>query len=103
MPMRWRRIAWFASFTIAVVVALWMRGLGYGWSVTLGVAIVIWVVLRFVVSQLCAAFKLGRIHRRTRAADDLADKIADAMKGLPPEEREAAAKRMIDEAFRHRG
>jgi hypothetical protein len=103
MPMLWRRIAWCAGFAIAVVVVLWMRSLGYGWSVTLGAAVVIWVVLPFVVSQLCAVFVLGRTHRRMLRADGLADKIADAVKGLPPEEQEAAAKRMIDEAFRSRG
>jgi hypothetical protein len=101
--MLWRRIAWFASFAIAVGVALWMQSLGYGWPVTLGAAVGIWVVLPFAVSQLCAAFVLGRIDRRVPQADGLADKIADAVKGLPPEEQEAAAKRMIDEALRSRG
>jgi hypothetical protein len=77
-----------------------MRSLGYGWSATLVVAVVIWVVLPFVISQLCAAFVLGRIHWRTRRADELTDKIADAVKGLPPEKQEAVAKRMIDEALK---
>src|SRR5262249_10765483 len=100
MPMLWRRIAWFASFAVAVVLALWMRSVGYGWPATLGVAVVIWLVLPFVISQLCAAFVLGRIHSRMRRADGLADKIADAVKGLPPEEQEAVAKRMIDESLK---
>ncbi len=86
MPLLWRRIAWFASFAIAVVLALWMRSLGYGWSATLGLSVIIWVVLPFVISQLCAAFVLRPIHGRMRRADGLADRIADAVKGLPPEE-----------------
>jgi hypothetical protein len=78
-----------------------MRSLGYGWFATLGMAVIIWVVLPFVISQLCAAFVLGRIHRRMRRIppNELAGKIADAVKGLPPEEQEATAKRMIDEAL----
>jgi hypothetical protein len=100
MPMLWRRIAWFAGSAIAAASALWMRSLGYGWSATLVVAVVVWVVLPFLMSQLCAAFVLGRIHWRTRRADGLTDKIADAVKGLPPEEQEAVAKRMIDETLK---
>jgi hypothetical protein len=100
MPTLWRRIAWFVSFGIAVVLALSMRSLSYGWPATLGVAVVTWVVLPFVISQVCAAFVLRRIHRRMRGTDGLADKIADAVKGLPPEEQEAVAKLMIDEQLR---
>jgi hypothetical protein len=100
MPLLWRRTAWFASFAIAVVVALWMRSLGYGWSATLGLAVIIWVVLPFVISQLCAAFVLRHIHGRMCQADGLADRIADAVKGLPPEEQEEVAKRMIDESLK---
>jgi hypothetical protein len=100
MPMLWRRIAWFASFAIAVVLALWMRNLGYGWSATLGAAVAVWVVLPFVISQLCAAFILARTHSRLRQGEELMDKIAEAVKGLPPEEQAAVAKRMIDEALK---
>ncbi|HKM87198.1 MAG TPA: hypothetical protein VJX48_01200 [Xanthobacteraceae bacterium] len=99
MPMLWRRIAWFSSFAIAAALALWMRSVGYGWSGTLVVAIVIWVVLPFVISQLCAAFVLGSIHWRLRRTEGLVDKIADATKGLPPEEQAEVAKRMIDESL----
>jgi hypothetical protein len=35
-----------------------------------------------------------------RGADDLAAKIAEATKGLPPEEQLAIGKRMIDESFK---
>jgi len=98
MPLLWRRIAWFASFTIAVVLALWMRSLGYGWSATLGLAVIICVVLPFVISQLCAAVVLRRIHGRMRQTDGLTDRIADAVKGLPPDKQEEIAKRMIDDA-----
>jgi hypothetical protein len=45
MPMLWRRLAWFASFAIAVALMLWMRASGYGWTATLGLAVVVWVVL----------------------------------------------------------
>ncbi len=69
MPLIWRRIAWFASFVIAVVVALWMRSLGYGWPATLGLAVIIWVVLPFIISQLCAAVVLWRMQRRVRQAE----------------------------------
>jgi hypothetical protein len=100
MPMLWTRFAWFGSFATAVVLALWMRNLGYGWPAMLGVLVVIWVALPLVISQLCAALVLRRIHGRTRRAEGLADKIADAVKGLPPKEQEAIAKRMIDEALK---
>ena len=66
MPMHWRRIAWFASFAVAIMLALWMRSEGYGWPSTLGLAAVVWVVLPFVISQLCAAFVLRRMHRARR-------------------------------------
>jgi hypothetical protein len=100
MPFLWRRIAWFTSFAIATVLAVWMRSLDYGWPAILGLAVVIWVVLPFVISQLCAAFVLGRIQRRSRTAEGLMDQIAEAVKGLPPEQQEAVAKRMIDESFK---
>ncbi len=56
------------------------RDLGYGWSASLGLGVIIWVVLPFVISQLCAAVVLWRIHRRTRQVD-------------APEKQEAVAKR----------
>jgi hypothetical protein len=99
-PIIWRRVAWFVGFAAAAAVAAWMRSLDYGWLAALGVAVAIWIVLPFVISQLYAAFVLGRAHSRMRGAADLMDKIGDAIKGLPPEEQEAAAKRMIDEAFK---
>ena len=63
---------------------------------TLGLAAFTWVALPFVISQFCAVFVLRRMWR----ADRLADKIADAVKGLPPREQAAVAKRMIDEALK---
>jgi hypothetical protein len=103
MPVLWRRIAWFASFAVAVVMALWLRSLDYGWSIALGAAVVIWVVLPFVISQLCAMFVLRRMDGRMHLADGLADKIAAAVKGLPPNEQEAVAKRTIDEVIKNSG
>src|SRR5215469_10891575 len=101
MPMLWRRTAWFISFAIAVALALWMRSLGFGWwPATLGLALVVWVFPPFVISQLRAAFILMRMHRRIGRTDGLADKIADAVKGLPPDEEEAVAKRIIDQSLR---
>ena len=47
MPMLWRRIAWFASFAIAVALALWMRSLNFGWLATLSTAAVTYVILPF--------------------------------------------------------
>ena len=79
-----------------MVLALWLRGLSYGWPATLGLAAFTWVALPFVISQFCAVFVLRRMWR----ADRLADKIADAVKGLPPREQAAVAKRMIDEALK---
>lgn len=66
MPLLWRRIAWFASFTIAVALVLWMRSTGYGWPATLGLAVIVWIVLPLVISQLCAAFVLRRMRRAPR-------------------------------------
>jgi hypothetical protein len=100
MPMLWRRLAWFASFAIAVALALWMRSSGYGWAATLSLAAIVWVVLPFVISQLCAAFVLGRIHGRMRRADGLVERIAEAVKGLPPDQQVEVGKRMIDESLK---
>jgi hypothetical protein len=100
MPVLWRRFAWFTSFVSAVLVALWMRSLGYGWSATISLAVVIWIVLPFVLSQICAALVLRRMHSRIRQVDGLAEKIADAVKGLPPEQQEAVGKRIIDESLK---
>jgi hypothetical protein len=105
MPMLWRRIAWLTSFAIAVALVLWMRSLDFSWLVTLSVAVVTYIVLPFIISQICAAFVLGRIHSRLRQVppDRLADKVADALKALPPnateDEKSEVAKRIIDQAF----
>jgi hypothetical protein len=96
--MLWRRIAWFTSFAIAVALVLWMQSVGFGWAARIGAAVVGWVI-----SQLCAAFILMRMHRRIHrvgALDALAGKVADAIKGLPPDEAEAVAKRMIDQSVK---
>jgi hypothetical protein len=66
MPMLWRRVAWFASLAVAVALAAWMRSAGFGWTASLGAAAVTYVVLPFIISQLCAALVLGRIYRRMR-------------------------------------
>lgn len=102
MPVLWRRLAWFTSFAVAALLALWMRSLDYGWSATLVVAVGTWIVLPFVISQLCAAFALARMHWRLRrySPDELVNKIPDANRGLSPEEQAAEAKRMIDEHFK---
>jgi hypothetical protein len=100
MPMLWRRVAWFTSFAVAVLLAVLMRNVNYGWFATLGEAIAVWVILPFIISQVCAASVLGGIHQRMRRSDGLAEKIAAAVEGLPPEQQEAIAKRMIDESLR---
>jgi uncharacterized membrane protein (DUF485 family) len=99
MPLLWRRLAWFASFAIAVALALWMRSSGYGWLATLGLAAIVWVGLPFVIAQICAAFVLRRFHDRMQHGDGLAERIAEAVKGLPPEQQVEVGKRMIDESF----
>jgi hypothetical protein len=43
---------------------------------------------------------LRRIDRGMRRADVLADQIAEAVKGLSPEEQEAVSKRIIDAEFK---
>jgi len=96
IPILWRRIAWFVNFVIAVAVAGETRSLGFSWPITFGVVLVVWIVLPFFISQLCAAFIVIRAGSRTRRADGLPDKFTDAIKGLPPEEQDAMAKRMID-------
>jgi hypothetical protein len=100
MPMLWRRLAWSASFGIAVVLSLWMRSSGYGWVATLALAATVWVVLPLIISQLCAAFMLGVIHERRLRADGLTDRITEAVKGLPPDQQVEVAKRMIDESLK---
>jgi hypothetical protein len=100
MPMLWRRVAWFASFGVTILVAAYMRDLNYGWLATLGVAIGAWIILPFAISQVCAAFVLRGMRRHVRSADGLAEKVADTVRGLPPEQQEAVAKRMIDESFK---
>jgi hypothetical protein len=62
MPMAWRRIAWFVSFALALILAAWMRSQDFGWLASLGAAGVTWVIL----SQLSSAFVLWRRHRRYR-------------------------------------
>ena len=89
---------------VAVSFAL-QNGFGVSRDVSLlsGVAayFVIRFILPFVISQLRAAFILTRAHQRFLGrTDGLADRIADAVKGLPPEEAEAVGKRMIDEALK---
>jgi hypothetical protein len=60
MPMHWRRMAWFVSFALAILLIYWLRGLGYGWISSLGLGLMVWVVGSFVISQLCAALILLR-------------------------------------------
>ena len=100
MPILWRRIAWFTSFAVAIALALWMRGAGYSWLATLGASFAVWAILPFIISQVCAAFVLGRMHRQLSGSGALAEKIAEATKGLPPEEQLAIGKRMIDQALK---
>lgn len=88
--MLWRRIAWFSSFAIAVLLALWMRSLDYGWPATIGAAVVTWVVLPFVISQLFAAFMLARTHWRIGRAGGLEDMAENWLK---PENLRQQAKR----------
>jgi hypothetical protein len=54
------------SFALAVALAAWMRSQDYGWLASLSAAAVTYVVTPFVISQLCAAFVLRRMHRKIR-------------------------------------
>ena len=100
MPMAWRRIAWFASFGAAVLLAVSLRSADYSWPATLGAAFAVWIILPFVISQICAAFGLANANGRVLGSDNLAAKIAEATKGLPPDEALAVGKRIIDESFK---
>jgi hypothetical protein len=68
MPIVWRRIDWFVSFPIAVLLAAWMRRRDFGWAASLGAAAGSYVVVPFLISQAGAAFVLGRGHRAIRRA-----------------------------------
>jgi hypothetical protein len=57
MPIPWKRVAWFASFAVAVLSVLWTRSADYGWPATLAVAISDLACL--AIYSLCAAFALG--------------------------------------------
>ena len=69
MPIGWRWIAWFVSFVIALALAGEMRGLGFSWPATLGLAVVVWIVLPVIISRLCEGFVLFRAttHRSSSA------------------------------------
>ena len=43
MPMRWRKIASFVSLVGAIVLAVWMRSVGYDWKAAIGAAGIVWV------------------------------------------------------------
>jgi hypothetical protein len=66
-PVVMLRLAYFTSFAIAVLLAVWMRSLGYGWLAALGAAVVVWFGSPFIISQLCAAFILVRAMARVQA------------------------------------
>jgi hypothetical protein len=92
MPMLWRRIAWFASFAIALVFALWMRSSDYGWPATLAVAVVIWFGLPFIISQLCAAFVLGRMQHDAQFLASLSPEVQrDVIEQAPSDVKEHVA------------
>jgi hypothetical protein len=102
-PVAMLRLAYFTSFAIAVLLAVWMRSLGYGWLAALGAAVVVWLGSPFLISQLYAAFVLIRAQRRLRRVnlDQLVQNVAETTKGLPPEKQEEVGKPIIDEAFRN--
>jgi hypothetical protein len=99
MPMLWRRVAWMASFATGVLAAIWMQILGYGWAATFGMAAATCLLLPFTISQLCALSVSAGTHSRVKRGQGLAERIAEAVKGLPPDEQEAVALRMTEEAF----
>jgi hypothetical protein len=99
MPMLWRREAWFASFAAGALAAIWMQILDYGWAATLGIGAATCFLLLFSIYQLCALVVSAGAHSRVNRAQGLAERIAEAVKGLPPDEQEAIAVRMTEEAL----
>ena len=51
MPMHWRWAAWFTSYVVAVLLALWTR--------SFVAALAVWVLLPFVIPKVWAAFRSG--------------------------------------------
>jgi len=47
MPMRWRKIASFVGLAGAILLAAWMRSVGYDWKTAIGAAGIVWVCLLF--------------------------------------------------------
>jgi hypothetical protein len=62
MPMR--RILDFSAFIIGVLAMLLLRyGFDYGWLLSLGIGLVVFIVIPFVVSRFYALFLLRRMER----------------------------------------
>jgi hypothetical protein len=53
MPIHWRWAAWFTSYAVAVLLALWTR--------SFVAALAVWILLPFVIPKVWAAFRSG-IH-----------------------------------------
>lgn len=65
MPIVWRRISVFVSFAIALTLAVWLPSYGFGWASSMAIALATFIVVPFVISQLCAAFILVRAQKMT--------------------------------------
>jgi glycosyltransferase involved in cell wall biosynthesis len=87
MPLFWRRIAWFAGFAVTVVMGLWMRAAGYGWSATL-----------VAPAAVYAAFVLANIHGRMRRLQRAARATDHGIAGL--NEKLASQEHMAADAQR---
>lgn len=79
---------------------VWLQNLNYSRLSALGLSVTVWLILPFVISQVCAAFGLRGMRQHVRSAKGPAEKIAEAVKGLPPKQHEAVDKRIIDESLK---
>ena len=101
MPMAWRRIAWFASFGAAVLLAVLLRSLDYRLRLAHNSRSSIRRLdhLAILNSQICAAFGLASVQRHIQGADNLAAKIAEATKACPQMKRKSSASASLTKAL----
>jgi hypothetical protein len=51
MPILWQTIAWFGNFAAALLMATWMRILGFGWPAIIIGTMATFMILPFVIGQ----------------------------------------------------
>lgn len=85
MPILWRRIAWFVSFAATLTVAWLMRSQGFDWPASLSAATATFIILPFVISQVCAAFVIRHMNQKLPAIEEAASKQAEQLAKLQPD------------------